>query len=124
IEELVRRVDPSVVTIQADRTPAALGRRDDWSARPWVSTGAGVIIRADGMILTSQHVIDRATAINAVLHDGRIVRAIPIAEDRRADLAIIRIQAEDLQPAELAPDEDFRRGQIVVALGNPLGLSG
>ncbi|MBK8271213.1 MAG: trypsin-like peptidase domain-containing protein [Planctomycetes bacterium] len=122
--ELVRRVDPAVVTIQADRNPAALGRRDDWTARPWVSTGAGVIIRDDGMILTSQHVIDRAGAISAVLHDGRVIRAIPIAEDRRADLAIIRIQSDNLQAAELAPDDSFRRGNIVVALGNPLGLSG
>lgn len=124
ITSLVRQVEPCVVTIQADRNPTGPGQRDDWAPRAWMSTGAGVIIRDDGMVLTSQHVIDKATRINVVLHDGRAVRAIPIAEDRRADLAVIRIQSEKLRAAELAEDDSAQRGNIVVAMGNPLGLSG
>ncbi len=122
--ELVRRVDPSVVTIQADRSPAALGARNEGSQRSWTSTGAGVFIRDDGMILTSQHVIDRATTINVVLHDGRTLRALPIAEDRRADLAVIRVNIDGCAAAQLADADAAERGHIVVALGNPLGLAG
>ncbi len=123
LAELVQRVEPSVVTIQSDRTPAALGNREDWTPRVWVSTGTGVIIRDDGMILTSQHVIDRATTIQVVLSDGRKYRALPIAEDRRSDLAVIRIPSVKLKAAELANGESVRRGHIVIAMGNPLGLS-
>ncbi|HWL92998.1 MAG TPA: trypsin-like peptidase domain-containing protein [Phycisphaerae bacterium] len=124
IVKLVRRVDPCVVTIQADRMPSNLGGDEDVPARTWMSTGAGVIIRRDGMILTSQHVIDRASAIYVVLHDGRTVQAIPIAEDRRADLAVIRITGGEYQAAQLAESDSVKRGNIVVALGNPLGLAG
>ncbi len=123
LAELVRRVGPAVVAIQADRNPASLGQRDGWTPRMWTSTGSGVLIRADGMILTSQHVIDGAAAIHVVLHDGRRVLAQRIADDRRSDLAIIRIRAENLKIAELGDADTVERGHIVMALGNPLGLS-
>ena len=121
--DLIDRVGPSVVAIQAQRNPKGLGRRDDWTPRPWVSTGSGVIIRNDGRILTSQHVIDGAVSIHVVLHDGRRVSARRIAADRRSDLAIIRINAGNLRAAELGDASNVRRGHIVLALGNPLGLS-
>ncbi len=122
--ELADRVSPSVVAIQADRSPGGLGRRDEWIPRSWVSTGSGVIIRKDGRILTSQHVIEGAVDIHVVLFDGRRLPARRIAADRRRDLAIIRIDAEDLQPAKLTDGHDLKRGNLVLALGNPLGLSG
>ncbi len=124
IAELADRVSPSVVAIQADRSPGGLGRRDEWIPRSWVSTGSGVIIRKDGRILTSQHVIEGAVDIHVVLFDGRRLPARRIAADRRRDLAVIRIDAEDLEPAELADGRGLKRGNLVLALGNPLGLSG
>ncbi|MCG8409142.1 MAG: trypsin-like peptidase domain-containing protein [Phycisphaerales bacterium] len=120
---LVERVGPTVVAIQADRNPAGLGDREEWMPRTWVSTGTGVIIRSDGRILTSQHVIDGAVAIHVILHDGRRLRARQIAADRRSDLAIIRIDMTNLKAAELSDVRNIRRGHIVLALGNPLGLS-
>lgn len=120
---LVRRVGPSVVAIEAARGAAGLGDSSDPAARPWLSTGSGVILRADGRILTSQHVIDGAVAINVILHDGRRVGARRIAADRRSDLAVIRISVDNLQPAELGDVREVRRGHLVLALGNPLGLS-
>lgn len=123
LADLVERVGPAVVAIQADRNPAGLGERGEWMPRTWVSTGTGVIIRNDGRILTSQHVIDGAVAIHVVLHDGRRLRARRIGADRRSDLAIIRINADGLQVAELADVSMVRRGHVVLAMGNPLGLS-
>ncbi len=123
LAELVERVGPAAVAIQCNRDPAALGDRNDSLPRAWVSTGSGVIIRDDGMILTSQHVIDGAVGIHVVLHDGRRVRARLIAADRRSDLAIIRIAAGNLKSASLVDGATLRRGHIVLALGNPLGLS-
>ncbi len=123
LADLVEETGPSIVAIQANQNPTGLGRNKDWTARPWASTGSGVIIRKDGMILTSQHVIEGAVAIQVVLHDGRRVMARRVAADRRSDLAIIRIKTNDLRPASLRNVEDLRRGHIVIAMGNPLGLS-
>jgi len=121
--ELVDRVGPTVVAIQADRRPDSLGERADWTPRRWIGTGSGVLIRDDGMILTSQHVIDGAASIHVVLHDGRRFIARLIAADRRSDLAVIRIHADDLPYAELDDTGPVQRGHLVLALGNPLGLA-
>lgn len=121
--ELVDRVGPSVVAIQADRNPSNLGNDRGWVPDSWASAGSGVIIRRDGMILTSQHVIEGATSIYVTLHDGRRLVARRIAADRRSDLAIIRINLDAAPAAELADAAELRRGHLVFALGNPLGLS-
>jgi len=120
---LVDRVGPAVVAIQADRRAAGLGENEQGAMESWSSNGSGVIIRRDGMILTSQHVIDAAVTIHVTLYDGRRLAARPIAADRRSDLAIIRINADALNIAQLGDARDVRRGHLVFALGNPLGLS-
>ncbi len=122
--ELVERVGPTVVAIQAHRRPDSLGERADWAPRRRIGAGSGVLIREDGMILTSQHVIDGAVSIQVVLHDGRRFIARLIAADRRSDLAVIRIHADRLPHARLAGDGLVKRGHLVLALGNPLGLAG
>lgn len=120
---LVKRIGPTVVAIQADRHPSSLGRDQDWGPDAWSSAGSGVIIRRNGMILTSQHVIEGAASIYVTLHDGRRMIARRIAADRRSDLAIIRVSLDNAPAAELADATELRRGHIVFALGNPLGLS-
>src|SRR6185295_12137750 len=99
-----------VVAIQVDHRPDQLtpGRRATGSAS--FATGSGVIIRADGLILTSHHVIDQAMAINVTLHDGRRLRARKVAADPRADLAVLRVDASDLHPAPLVDASSLRRG--------------
>ncbi len=120
---LVDRVGSAVVAIQADRRPDSLGERADWKPHRWTGIGSGVLIRDDGMILTSQHVIDGAAVIHVTLQDGRRFIARVIAADRRSDLAVIRIHADRLGHAELAGDRPVKRGHLVLALGNPLGLA-
>lgn len=122
IDQLVHRVGRAVVAIETDRSPGSLGR-DAGEPRAWTSTGSGVIIRPDGMILTSQHVLADALAVHVTLHDGRRCRGRIVSMDARADLAIIQINADKLEPAELGDVRSIRRGHIVFALGNPLGLA-
>ena len=112
VEELVMTVRPSVVTIRH----VGRGGND-------VGLGTGFIISSDGLIATNLHVIGEARPISVELADGRIFDVTEIhATDRNADVAVIRIDAEGLQPLGLAASSSLRDGQEVVAIGNPHGL--
>ncbi len=85
--------------------------------------GSGVIVDAErGLILTNNHVIERADEILVTLHDGRRFDAEVIGADRETDVALIRIDAEDLHALPYADSDDLRVGDFVVAIGNPFGL--
>jgi len=87
------------------------------------SLGSGVIVDADeGLILTNNHVIDDADDIKITLNDGREFDAEFVGADRETDLAVIRIDAEDLSPLPLDESDDLKVGDFVVAVGNPFGL--
>jgi serine protease Do len=90
--------------------------------------GSGVIISADGYIVTNNHVIDGAVygseGIQVVLDDKRKFSAKVIGTDDLTDLAVIKIDANDLQAAHLGEMTEVEVGEIVFAVGNPLGLSG
>ncbi len=120
---LAAAVEPTAVMIQAERAPAGPKTETTTSPSGWVSVGSGVIIRSDGAILTNQHVIDGALLIHVTLHDGRRLKAVCLGADARADLAVLRVQANNLPAAELGDAGRLRRGHFVLAFGNPLGLS-
>ncbi|MFH1419542.1 MAG: trypsin-like peptidase domain-containing protein [Planctomycetota bacterium] len=122
-ESLANRMAPSVVTIRADRRADRSQSVGPWAEDPQSGVGAGVILDEKGAILTSQHVIEEAVAIHVTLHDGRRLHAKTVAADRRADLAVIRVHAEGLAPAEFGDARNLHRGHIVLVMGNPLGLS-
>lgn len=84
--------------------------------------GSGVIISADGYILTNEHVISSATDINITLPDGRQFKGEIIASDHSHDLALLKIDAKDLSYAELGISDDLMIGEWVIALGNPFGF--
>ncbi|HOM65295.1 MAG TPA: Do family serine endopeptidase [Ignavibacteriales bacterium] len=88
-----------------------------------ISTGSGVIISSDGYIVTNNHVIEDATKITVKLNDRREFTAKLIGGDPNSDLAIIKIEANNLQPAYFGNSDDVEVGQWVMALGNPLSLS-
>lgn len=123
IAALVMRLSPAVVAIAIDRSPAAMGDSSPADLGAWSSTGSGTIIRDDGMILTSQHVIEDAIAVHVTLHDGRRLRGRIIGQDRRADLAVVQIAADSLAVADLGEVSQVRRGHMVFAMGNPLGMA-
>ena len=86
--------------------------------------GSGVIITADGYIVTNHHVIDGATNINVRLADGTEYAAKLISSDAKSDLAVIKIEATDLTPAAYGSSAELAVGETVVAVGNPLGELG
>jgi len=84
--------------------------------------GSGVIISKDGHIVTNFHVIEGAGAIRVHLNDGRTFDAKFVGGDRPSDIAILRVEADGLQPARWGDSDAVRIGQGVFAVGNPLGL--
>jgi serine protease Do len=91
------------------------------------TTGAGsaVVLTADGFLLTSAHVVaDRSSAGRASFTDGREYRFGIIGRDPLSDLAVLRAEADSLEPAVLGEAETLRVGQLVVAIGNPHGFEG
>ena len=121
IQEIVARNENSVVAITTEAIDY-----DIWM-RQYVTEGAGsgVIYSEDGYIITNNHVIDAANNIKVTLNDGTIHKAELVATDPQTDLAVIKIEKTDLDPVEIAKEEDLCVGGLVVAIGNPLGtLSG
>ncbi|HZE99551.1 MAG TPA: trypsin-like peptidase domain-containing protein [Planctomycetota bacterium] len=87
-----------------------------------MSMGSGVIVSADGTILTNAHVVKGASEIVAKLPDGRSFKAVSFAADEDVDLAVVRIEGTDLPVAQLGDSDALEVGQWVVAIGNPFGL--
>ncbi len=87
------------------------------------SLGSGVIIDADaGYIVTNHHVIDKAEEISVTLHDGQQLIATIVGSDPEADLAILKIEHDNLTHIAFADSAELRVGDFVVAIGNPFGL--
>lgn len=86
------------------------------------STGTGVVLSANGYLVTNYHVIRQALAINVTLTDERELRATLVGEDPVSDLAVLRVDAEDLTPAQFGDSGGVRVGDSVVAIGDPLGV--
>lgn len=86
------------------------------------SLGSAVIVRTDGYLLTSNHVIEDKDNIRAVLWDGRTTDARIVATDPDTDLAVLKIDADDLPAVSFAPEGALNIGDVVLAIGNPFGL--
>lgn len=86
-------------------------------------SGSGFIISQDGYIMTNDHVVDGSTRVTVVLSDGITeYDAVIVGEDERSDLAILKVDATDLEPAELGDSDQLEVGETVVAIGNPYGM--
>jgi S1-C subfamily serine protease len=86
--------------------------------------GSGVGISSDGYMLTSAHVVAGGHGVIASFSDGREVGAEVVGADPLSDLAVVRADARDLSPAQLGDADELRVGQLVVAIGSPMGLAG
>ncbi len=89
------------------------------------SLGSGVIVSADGLVLTSSHVVEGAEEIVVTLAGKRELKATIVGTDPRSDVAVIRLQGElgELRPVPLGDSTALRLGEVVLAIGNPFGLS-
>ena len=86
------------------------------------SQGSGIIVSADGYIVTNAHVIDGASSIKVVLQDDSEYNATVVGSDEKTDLAVLKIEATGLTPAEFGNSDQMKIGEQVIAIGNPGGL--
>lgn len=129
----VKRAAPSVVNIytRTITTPSNHPLLDDpyfrrlfnnQQQRIQSSLGSGVIMQEDGFMLTNNHVIDGADQILVLLYDGREEPAVVVGKDPETDLAVLKIQAQNLQPISVGEPAQAQIGDVVLAIGNPYGV--
>jgi serine protease Do len=137
--DVVSKVAPAVVTIHSQsrvRQPQQYPFMDDPffrrffgspqqqppAERQRLGLGSGVIIDANGYILTNHHVIDGADQIKVDLNDNRSLDARVVGSDPPSDLAVLKVEASNLPVLTLGDSDRMRVGDVVLALGNPLGI--
>lgn len=86
--------------------------------------GSGFIVSSDGYIVTNNHVIKDATLVTVILNDGREYEAVVKGSDSRTDLAVLKIEADNLPYLVFGDSDHLRAGDMVFAVGNPFGLEG
>lgn len=118
IVKVVQEVLPSVVSV----TTTKLQRVQFSQVIPLKGQGSGVIVSKDGFIVTNAHVVDGVQDVDIALNDGRTYKAVVVGESRIRDMAVLKIDAENLNPLEIGKSSDLQVGQFAIAVGNPLGL--
>jgi len=116
------KVSPSVVYIEVAQPMRSRNPNAPRMPPERRGSGSGFIFTPDGFILTNSHVVHNATKIEVTLPDGHQYQADLIGDDPDTDLAVIRINAPNLVPAQLGEAQRIRVGQLVIAIGNPYGF--
>jgi S1-C subfamily serine protease len=110
VSRAFERIGPAVVGVQAIRK----------DGRP-LGLGSGVVYTPDGYVLTNSHVLRNGARISVSLTNGRTFDATIVGDDPESDLAVLRIPGGDLEHASFGCSADLRVGQLVIAVGNPIG---
>lgn len=113
---IAQKVTPSVVGVKVYSTYNYWGRQMNAQG-----SGSGIIYSEDGYIITNYHVIENATSVTVTLSDGTEYEAQIVGSDSTSDLAVLKVNANNLPAAELGDSDKLQIGELVVAIGNPLG---
>ena len=111
---VVERVAPSVVSIRVATDQRRGGGGE--------GAGSGFIVAPDGFVVTNHHVVENARAVTVALTDGRELEARVVGSDPATDLALLRVPEGGLVAVEIGSSGKLRVGQLVIAIGNPLGF--
>lgn len=137
VTQVVRNVGPAVVRINSSRTVRSripeefndpFFRRffgsqiPEGGQRVEQGTGSGFIISGDGRILTNAHVVDGADTVTVTLKDGRSFQGKVLGKDELTDVAVVKIEANNLPKVTLGNSDQLQPGEWAIAIGNPLGL--
>lgn len=104
----------------ASRSVVKIERLD--AQRKVTGTGSGFFFSSDGYLFTNSHVVHNGSSFNVMLHDGTVYPATLAGEDPDTDIAILKSSAYDFQVAQLGDTNELQIGQLVIAIGNPLGF--
>jgi S1-C subfamily serine protease len=111
VSEVVDRIGPAVVGLHL----SGKGRHG--------GSGSGVVLASDGLVLTNSHVVGGANRLAVTTSEGRSLNARVVGDDPDTDLALVRVEEDVMLPmARLGDSKTLKRGQIVIAIGNPLGF--
>ena len=119
VQQIAGLVSPSVVAI----TTEAMTSSQTWFGGYYVQSGAGsgVVISQDGYILTCAHVVNGASSVKVQLSNGKSYDATIVGSDTTSDIAVLKVDADDLTPAVVGDSDKLAVGETAVAVGNPLG---
>lgn len=119
VTDAVDKVSESLVMMSSMRL-----ERRFYGLVPSEGQGSGIMLYRNGLIITNNHVIDGATRVQVSLRDGRTLVGEVVGADEQTDIAVVRVDADDLPASDLGDSEKLRVGQFVLAIGNALGLPG
>lgn len=119
VTQAVEKVSEGLVGVSSMRL-----ERRFFGMVPLEGQGSGVVLDSKGLIVTNNHVVDGATRVQVSLKDGRTFVGEVVGSDEATDIAVIKVDANDLPAADLGDSESLKVGQFVLAVGNALGLPG
>ena len=124
VVDIVEKISPSVVTVGIERVinfdPFDIFQRPQGTQREQ-DIGSGFIISKDGLIVTNKHVVNASGKYKVITNDGRKYDVESIYRDPANDIAIVKINANQLKSVEMGDSAKIKVGQLVVAVGTPLG---
>lgn len=121
VVRVAQQVSDTVVHLKVQKKQPQ-GRQQPTNQQPGAGTGSGFIISTDGFIVTNSHVVNGADHIEASLPDGRSYTARIIGDDPSTDIAVVKIDGNNLATASFGASDRLQVGQIAIAIGNPFGF--
>ncbi|WP_394979487.1 S1C family serine protease [Candidatus Allofournierella excrementavium] len=122
LSDVAGAVTPSVVVVTTEQI---VTDNYFWGGQQVLSgAGSGVILTTDGYIVTNYHVVEGAQQITVTLHDDSTYTATVVGSDQQSDIALLKIDATGLTPAVLGDSDSVQVGEVVIAVGNPMGTLG